>query len=188
MVPMSPSHTSDVNGLDRRSCKKVGNCVNIDPMDDAPSPPGSSWSPVPGAKRKNAVQRSVTALLDELAPERVLGKAAKLPARIEQHRTSSGCVLQAAGSALSVSWFEESSPDAELGELHVVVWRGTLTRRGTPRGQNRAETVGELILRPIEAATDQCLWQATDGSRYDTASLAAKCLALLEAQIGDPAD
>ena len=39
-------------------------------------------------------------------------------------------------------------------------------------------------LRPIEPRGDVCLWRATDGTRYDTASLAAKCLALLDAQIG----
>ena len=44
--------------------------------------------------------------------------------------------------------------------------------------------VADLVLRPIEPpAADACLWEATDGSRYDTASLAAKCLALLETQI-----
>ena len=42
--------------------------------------------------------------------------------------------------------------------------------------------VADLILRPIEAPADDCLWQANDGTRYDTASLAARCLALLEAQ------
>jgi hypothetical protein len=42
--------------------------------------------------------------------------------------------------------------------------------------------VADLILRPIEPPADDWLWQANDGTRYDTASLAAHCLALLEAQ------
>jgi len=43
--------------------------------------------------------------------------------------------------------------------------------------------VADLVLRPIEPPADECVWQATDGMRYDTASLAAKCLALLQTQI-----
>lgn len=42
--------------------------------------------------------------------------------------------------------------------------------------------VADLILRPIEPPADDCLWQGSDGTRYDTSSLAARCLALLEAQ------
>jgi hypothetical protein len=132
------------------------------------------------------VQRSVTALLDELAPERVLKRVERLPGPIEQHRTPTGCVLQAAAAAVSVSWFPEAGNDAPLGELHVVVWQGTVTRRGTSGSRKAATTVAELVLRPIEPAADDCLWRATDGSRYDTVSLAAKCLAMLAEQTGTP--
>ena len=130
------------------------------------------------------MQRSVTALLDELAPERVLKRVEQLPGPVEQHRTPTGCVLQAAAAAVSVSWFADAGPDAALGELRIVVWRGTVTRRGVPRSRKGATTVAELILRPIEPPADDCLWQATDGTQYDTASLAAKCLALLAEQTG----
>jgi hypothetical protein len=44
--------------------------------------------------------------------------------------------------------------------------------------------VTELVLRPIESPLDSCVWEATDGTRYDTAALAARCSALLQAQIG----
>jgi hypothetical protein len=50
-----------------------------------------------------------------------------------------------------------------------------------------ATVVAELILRPIEPPADDCVWQATDGVRYDTTALAAKSLALLQAQIDVPA-
>jgi hypothetical protein len=128
------------------------------------------------------VQRAVTALLDELAPERVLTRGEQIRPPIEQHRTPNGCVLQAPSAAVSVSWFAEGVPDATLGELRVIVWRGTVSRRGTTRPE-RATMVKELVLHPIEHRTDDCLWRATDGTEYDTAALAAHCVALLEDQM-----
>jgi hypothetical protein len=153
-------------------------------MNDPTSPTPHPWSTSPTTKAKNAVQRSVTALLDELAPERVLTRVEQLPGPVEQHRTPTGCVLQAATAAISVSWFADAAHGAGLGELHVIVWRGTVTRRGTSRGRKGATVVSELVLHPVEPPADDCVWQATDGTQYDTASLAAKCLALLEEQIG----
>lgn len=142
------------------------------------------WSASPSVKARNAVQRSVTELLDALAPERVLKRVGDVPGPVEQHRTPTGCVLQAASCAVSVSWFGDATKDAVLGELHVLVWRGKVARRGTTRTPKGATIVADLVLRPIEPPKSDCLWEATDGTRYDTASLAAKCLALLEAQIG----
>jgi hypothetical protein len=152
-------------------------------MSDSTNPKASQWNASPSAKAKNAVQRSVTELLDELAPERVLKRVGQVQGAVEQYRTPSGCVLQAADCAVSVSWFADPTKDAVLGELHVVVWRGKVARRGTTRTPKGATIVADLILRPIEPPAEDCLWEATDGTRYDTASLAAKCLALLEAQI-----
>lgn len=152
----------------------------IDPRNSSTPP----WSASPTSKAKNAVQRCVTALLDELAPERVLSRAERLPDPVEQHRTPTGCVLQAADCAVSVSWFSAAAEDAPLGELHVLVWRGKVTRRGTPPSRKGASILANLVFRPIEPPADDCVWQASDGSRYDTTALTAKCLALLEAQIG----
>jgi hypothetical protein len=132
------------------------------------------------------VQRSVTALLDELAPERVLKRVERIPGSIEQHRTPTGCVLQAETAALSVSWFADAANDAVLGELHVIVWRGTVTRRGAPRSRKNAVITAELVLRPIEPPADDCVWQSTDGTRFDTQALSAKCLALLQQQLSAP--
>jgi hypothetical protein len=153
-------------------------------MSDSTNPNARQWSSSPSAKAKNAVQRSVTALLDELAPERVLTRVGEVRGPVEQHRTPSGCVLQAADCAVSVSWFADATKDAVLGELHIVVWRGKVTRRGTTGAPKGATIVADLVLRPMEPPADDCVWQATDGTRYNTASLAAKCLALLDAQIG----
>ncbi|MGH7677250.1 MAG: hypothetical protein ACRENU_02210 [Gemmatimonadaceae bacterium] len=155
-------------------------------MSDQPNRTSPSWSTSPSAKARNAVQRSVTALLDELAPERVLKRIEVLKGAVEQHRTPTGCVLQAAECAVSVSWFPDASANSPHGELNVLVWRGKVARRGLARAPKNATLLAQLVLRPIEPPTDDCIWKSTDGTRYDTASLAAHCLSLLEAQIANP--
>ena len=154
-------------------------------MKDPDSSSTPQWSTSPSAKTRNVVQRSVTALLDALAPERVLKRVEQLEGAVEQHRTPTGCLLQAAQCAVSVSWFPDAAKDAPLGELHILVWRGKVARRGAPRSAKNATLQTELVLRPIDPPSDDCIWQATDGARYDTASLAAHVLSLLEAQIVD---
>jgi hypothetical protein len=153
-------------------------------MKDPENRGAPQWSTSPSAKAKNAVARCVTALLDELAPERVLKRVEQLSGPVEQHRTPTGCVLQAASCAVSVSWFAEASKEAAFGELHVLVWRGKVARRGAPRSPKNATIITELVLRPVEPPGEDCLWLGTDGTRSDTATLTAKCLALLESQIG----
>jgi hypothetical protein len=148
-----------------------------------PNKPLAPWTASRSAKEKNAVQRAVTALLDQLAPERVLKRSERLPGTVEQHRTPKGCVLQAPNSAVSVSWFVEGGANAPLGELQVIVWNGVVSRRGAAANREVAKVVRELVLHPIEAPSDDSIWRATDGSEYDTAGLAAKCIALLEEQI-----
>jgi len=154
-------------------------------MKDSTGAHTPQWSSSPSAQTRNAVQRSVTALLDALAPERVLKRVEQLEGAVEQHRTPTGCVLQAATCAVSVSWFPNATKDAALGELHILVWRGKVALRGTPRSPKKATLVAELVLRPLDPPANACIWQATDGARYDTASLAAHVLSLLEAQIVD---
>ncbi|MFN2636480.1 MAG: hypothetical protein ABR585_05610 [Gemmatimonadaceae bacterium] len=145
--------------------------------------PIAPWTPSRTAKEKNTVQRAVTALLDHLAPERVLKRDDKLRAAVEQHRTPSGCVLQAATAAVSVSWFADPSAGSPLGELRIIVWKGTVSRRGRAASPEGAKVVKELVLRPIEAPLDDSLWRAADGTEFDTPALAARCVSLLEAQI-----
>ena len=154
-------------------------------MDDS-TPSNSAWTASPTAKEKNAVQRSVTALLDELAPEPVVKRGVRIALPIEQHRTPNGCVLQGPRGAVSVSWFRESADDSLFGELHIVVWQGTVSRRGSPRQAEGATVVKELVLKPVERPRDDCVWRAADGTTYDTAALAAHCLALLQEQVGEP--
>jgi hypothetical protein len=150
---------------------------------DEPSKPLAPWTASRSAKEKNVVQRAVTALLNQLAPERVLKRGDQLHAGVEQHRTPNGCVLQAPTAAVSVSWFSQAGKDAPLGELHVIVWSGTVSRRGRSANPEGAKVVKELVLRPIEVPVGEFAWRAADGSEFDTASLAARCIALLEEQM-----
>jgi len=52
-----------------------------------------------------------------------------------------------------------------------------------PANPEGAKVIQELVLHPIEAPSDESIWRATDGTEYDTAGLAARCIALLEEQI-----
>ena len=133
----------------------------------------------PTLKERNAVQRSVDRLLDELAPEKALRRAEAPPALVEAHRTPSGCVLQGSDAALSVSWFADASEDLTLGELQVVLWRGIVARRGIARPAKGAVVAAELVLRPVEVAPDTMIWRANDGAEFDSTTLAAHCLAML---------
>ena len=142
------------------------------------------WGNAPTIKTRNTVQRSVTALLDALAPERAIKRADDPPAVIEQHRTPSGCVLQAAECAVSVSWFPATaSEESGLGELHVLVWSGKVARRGVPQSIKKPTLLSELVLRPLEPPIDDFIWRAREGSRYDTSSLVTRVRSLLDNQI-----
>jgi hypothetical protein len=142
----------------------------------------------PTAKEKNVVQRAVNALLDSLAPERATTRADRLPAMIEQHRTPTGCVLQAPTAAVSLSWFPDSANDASLGELQVFVWEGIVSRRGSAQRPDGAKVTREFVLRPVERPTDESVWRAEDGTTYNVQQLSAYCLELLNEQmrVGDP--
>jgi hypothetical protein len=91
-------------------------------------------------------------------------------------------VLQAPTAAVSVSWFSKTGKDSPLGELHVIVWSGIVSRRGRAANPEGAKILKELVLRPIESPSTEYVWRAEDGSEYDTAGLAAHVIALLEAQ------
>jgi hypothetical protein len=152
-------------------------------MDNPGNNTSRGWGASTTAKEKNAIQRSVTALLDALAPERVLKRSDQFRGPIEQHRTPTGCVLQAKDAAVSVSWFVDTRAQGTPGELHVNVWRGVVSRGGSShRKPETATIVTELVLLPITNPLDDSVWRAADGTEYDTGSLAAHCAALLEKQ------
>src|SRR4051812_29674007 len=84
----------------------------------------SYGNPLPTSKEKNAVQREVTLLLDELAPERAPAHVNRSTDEIERNRTPTGCILQAANTALSVTWYVDAAERGRVGELQIVQWRG----------------------------------------------------------------
>jgi hypothetical protein len=151
-------------------------------MSDSSKPPTTQRKPAPTYKEMGAVQRSVTALLDELAPERSLTRAERIPEAVEAQRSPNGCVLQGPGYALSLSWFGDESKGATLGELHIMVWSGTVARRGATRHTKGAKLVSELTLKPIEPPEGGNIWRATDGVEYSTELLVAKCFEMLREQ------
>ena len=142
-----------------------------------------AWAGARSAKDRNAVLRSVSALLDALAPEQTLTRAERERERIERYRTPTGCVLQGPTAALSVSWFAEGLADSGFGELHVIVWTGVVTRRGMKGNRPTAVPVTSLTLRPDETRVADGYWRETDDVTVDTPSLARRCLDMLEAQL-----
>jgi hypothetical protein len=135
----------------------------------------------PSLKERNAVQRLVEHLLDELAPEKALRRGEVPAALVQAHRTPSGCVLQGPTVALSVSWFADATEDLTLGELQVVLWRGTVARRGVARPVKGAVPEREFVFRPVEIARETFGWLATDGREFDSDALAIHCVDLLQA-------
>ena len=151
-----------------------------DMSDQNEQTPASSgwWTTSSTMKERNTIQRAVNALLDELAPERPASRSGREPQALERYRTPSGCVLQAPAEAVTVSWFPESSGDANLGELHVLLWSGVVTRRGSPPRPGGSTVVRETVLRPMDAGLDGAVWRTEDGTTYDTSALAEYCLSL----------
>ena len=155
----------------------------------------TAWAAPPTVRERAGVERAVARLLDELAPERTVTRAPRLPGPVERHRTPRGCILQAAAAAVSVSWFPDAATDVAFGELQVIAWRGVVSRPGSAhRAPGGAAIAQELVLRPAEGevgapGAGEWVWRAADGTVYDTAALAAYCLALLEQLVvGDAGD
>jgi len=134
----------------------------------------------PTVKMRNAAQQEVSRLLDLLAPERAAHRMGAKTVNVERHRTPRGCILQAPAGAVTVSWFPDSAQGADLGELQVVAWRGTVSRPGSSRRASGAKVEEEIVLRPADSPTGRMVWRAADGTTFSTDSLAAHCTKLLE--------
>jgi hypothetical protein len=145
---------------------------------------GTPWAAPPTTKARGGVQRAVTSVLDALAPEHVMSRAGRIPVPIERHRTPSGCVLQAAAAAVSVTWFGDANAASGFGELQITAWRGVVSRVGSSRPGPGGASVGrELTLVPVEDGLGGWAWQAGDGTTYDTEGIVALCATLLEEQV-----
>ena len=144
----------------------------------------AGWNAQTTSKERNAVQRSVKKLLDVLAPERATSRSERAPTQIEPYRTPAGCVLQAPTAAVSVAWFPAAASSSDLGEMHVVLWRGAVTRRGGSVPRENAVAIRELTLRPVDLSPDGARWREDGGDTvFDTQGLADHCLALLKEQM-----
>jgi hypothetical protein len=141
----------------------------------------------PTIKERNAVQQEVGRLLDAFAPERA---AHRMGAKedVERHRTPRGCILQAANGAVTLSWFPDSAQGAELGELQVMAWRGTVSRPGSSQRASGATVIEELVLRPVENRMGSLLWRSTDGTTYTTDALVAHASEMLDRRRTAPVD
>ena len=151
----------------------MGNPEDLDVAEGRPDTP-------PTVKERNAVQQEVSRLFELLAPERAAHRVDTKTNEINRHRTPRGCVLQAAAGAVTVSWFPDSAQGADLGELQVVAWRGTVSRPGSSLRTAGAKVEEEMVLRPVDRPTGGMVWRATDGTAFSTDSLVAHCAMLLE--------
>jgi len=149
------------------------------PMGDEDQAEGPDAPPT--VKERNAVQQEVNRLLEALAPERAAHRTGLKSAEVERYRTPRGCILQAPAGAVTVSWFADSAQSAELGELQVMAWRGTVSRPGSSQRATGAELQEELVLRPVESRMGGVVWRAVDGgATYSTDALVRHCTELLE--------
>lgn len=152
-------------------------------MIDRENPPVRAWDLRPTAKEKSAVHRSVTGLMDALAPERPVRRGDPVSLPIEQYRTLSGCILQAESAALSVSFFKDARVE-NLGELHVNVWNGVVSRGGSSyRKPAKATMVSGSVLHPTEGPADDVIWRDEEGRDFATPALVEHCRSLLIKQI-----
>jgi hypothetical protein len=154
---------------------------------DAIDPAAAGLTDWPTVKQRHGVQHAVGDLLDALAPERPPARGAEPPApALRRLRTPRGCILQAATRAVSVSWFPSTSVQASLGELQVIIWRGTVSVPGSAhRERAGAVAVSQVVLEPAPIDGDAWGWRDAEGTVFDTAALADHCKALLDAS--DPA-
>ena len=155
----------------------------------ATSPALAAWPDRPTAAQRTGAQHAVARLFDALAPQKPPARRDGPAPAIQRHRSPSGCILQAATRAVTVSWFPASTNDTALGELQLVTWRGTVSRPGSARPAAGGAVVDQqetFALLPgtvgaITATTrDDWFWRAADGTMYDAQAFAARCHALLD--------
>ncbi|HEU4566074.1 MAG TPA: hypothetical protein VFS05_15545 [Gemmatimonadaceae bacterium] len=147
---------------------------------------GASMAPPPPTQKlRAAVQREVTSLLDELAPERPTPKANAPLEPVRRHRSPGRCVLQGDGRAVSVSWFPGQPADDSLGELLIIAWQGVVSLPGSAhRERTAAKPLETVLLHPVASADGHWAWRpdgdARKGEGFVMETLAAYCRDLLQ--------
>ncbi len=182
---------SDVNGTTTSTLHgAAGTAVGSGGMSTVTPPGGvAAWPDRPTAAQRTGAQHAVARLFDALAPQKPPARREGPAPAIQRHRSPSGCILQAATRAVTVSWFPASTNDTALGELQLITWKGTVSRPGSARraaGGAAVETQETFVLTrgTVGAITgttgDDWLWRGADGAAYDAQAFAARCHALLE--------
>lgn len=155
-----------------------GNALN-----DVATPSSTAWAQRPSAKDRAGVQRAVTQLLDELAPERTPPRAAPPVVALKAHRSPRGCVLQSEQAAISLSWFGALATDDSLGELQLILWQGTVTLPGaSKRSGANAVALKDMLFQPVPLPTGWG-WKSADGRSFSTPELAEWTRSLLAEEI-----
>lgn len=140
----------------------------------------TAWAERPTATMRTGAQHAVTRLFDVLAPQRPPAKREEAAPVAQRHRSPTGCILQTADRAVSVSWFADSPNDTTLGELQLITWRGQVSLPGSAkRAAGGAVAVRQDALVPVDGGAAGWLWRDAAGTTYDAEALAARCHALL---------
>ena len=168
-------------------------------MSESTTPPASTpavrppqaWADRPTVAQRTSVQQAVNRLFELLVPQKPPTRRDDPAAATQRHRSPTGCILQGADLAVSVSWFADSANDLTLGELQLIAWRGQVSRPGAARRPGTgpgATPIYQEALTPIDGGVGTgWVWRDAAGTTYDNAALAARCEALLAEGAADDA-
>lgn len=156
-------------------------------MTESPRPTPATplaWAERPTVAQRTSAQQAVARLFELLVPQRPPTRRDAPDAAIQRHRSPTGCILQGATQAVSVSWFADSVHDLTLGELQLITWRGQVARPGAARRPGVGAVATPLTqeaFTPVDGgAGTGWVWKDASGALHDAAALAARCEALLE--------
>lgn len=145
--------------------------------------PPLAWAERPTVAQRTAAQQAVMRLFELLAPQKPPARREEPAADTQRHRSPTGCILQGAERAVSVSWFADSTNDLTIGELQLITWRGQVSRPGAARRTGAgagATPVSQAAFTPVDGGAGLgWVWRDAEGAVYDAAALAARCHALL---------
>ncbi len=133
-------------------------------------------------RQRTSVHREIDRLMQELARGFVAMTAAAPERGLTIQRAPHRCILQARGTAVTVSWFPATYPERSLGELQVMAWRGVVSvPGGTHRAREGASVIESNIFQLIWTADAELRWQLGEqDASMSTEQLVERCLARLE--------